>query len=1218
MTQQMKKTDKLIILSGCDGVGKTSLVQFMNKNTEYNVIERSNAIIDDVDYSKLLQVNFLDQQTLKYTFEERDNLQEKLSLNHNIDIYWIVLYADHKVLLDRISKRDSSDLWETPKALFYYNQRYRELSSFYGLPLIDTSNKKIEEISDYIKELIGIYPYIRKTSLQNIDKNLSKYDIENKIELKDIPKIEYDLFDPRFDTDIEKNYYIKHKLAVRHLVNNTQITYSFDNIAFNKVNVQTDYQELLLLLVKEGESKRVYRVLYPHKYFDNMYLIQLKSTIYSHSKQSTGYIEDLAKIRAEGTQLMLEMMWRNTLNHSYRSINNNGIIISDKVEITPLEIIIKKYCEGTDKHSYYVIKNNEKIVLETGEYAIGPYVRFDWRNPNHTELKSGRSISENCHYYILEEFYGKETFYNSFIRDNKLIKPFGDKVISPEILENLVNKEETIKSTLKVYACLQNYLNKINLEIYDGCFMIDSAGKVFWSEINQDCFRFKSISNNQDSYDKDLWRSGGASVNSKEEIKKKWGVFNNILKDYFNKNKFHNNLDKFTEYEYKTEIKKILSDQRLKITDHYKQIYRELLNNKSTRRVMVTMDLYNNQPFLVQKGVLHENHSHGLIMEAFNKISIFPDILVVDLNGAFGEKLNNREIIKKLAHEYYIHTGGGIRDINTVQELLKSSVRRIVISSNTSSEFIKQIPKDRLIIELSVDQKNNILIKGRTENTQVNIIDKIKELVELGVNAISITFHHTEGLLNGLPRSQISDLIPFIPKSIKKIFIAGGVSSIDDMEFLWNFDRVIPQLGSAIWKNKISIGDIYSAITNYAVTPAIIQDIHGVNKGLIYMNPESLKKTCDTRKLYRYSRQYGRVMLKGESSGDVQKVIKISQDCDSDSLLIIVDANNKFCHNGNYSCFSNQTVIKANMNTLSEYIKENKNKQTYSGKMQTNPDLALAKLMEEFWEIVCASSKTMQVHECADFLVHFIMYINGKNINVEDVLNELNARRWDPKLSVNKDQKENKTNKIIIAVTPDKYSNKTDGFLLEKLGVEIVRPKGRDLKVNYNITDHEKYDKVFKDKELVLVGTRPKDIPWLISFGTIDGAVTYNTVMDNHPKVCNLIIDMPDNTLSLALIKRKGDVIDQTKWTEKKVSIACEHVKTVYEYFMKNNIPEDCFTLDRIVGSSESYMVNNTKANYLLCDAVVETGKTLDENNLEVWKTVLNKGDVKIGLYMKI
>ena len=68
--------------------------------------------------------------------------------------------------------------------------------------------------------------------------------------------------------------------------------------------------------------------------------------------------------------------------------------------------------------------------------------------------------------------------------------------------------------------------------------MFDREGSVVWSEINPDCMRVKKIENNHErlDYDKDIWRIGGSS--SKEKIKEKWTLFNKLLIDYFEKNRF--------------------------------------------------------------------------------------------------------------------------------------------------------------------------------------------------------------------------------------------------------------------------------------------------------------------------------------------------------------------------------------------------------------------------------------------------------------------------------------------------------------------------------------------------------------------------------------------------------------------------------------------------------------------------------------------------------
>jgi phosphoribosylformimino-5-aminoimidazole carboxamide ribonucleotide (ProFAR) isomerase len=76
------------------------------------------------------------------------------------------------------------------------------------------------------------------------------------------------------------------------------------------------------------------------------------------------------------------------------------------------------------------------------------------------------------------------------------------------------------------------------------------------------------------------------------------------------------------------------------------------------------------------------------------------------------------------------------------------------------------------------------------------------------VKVVSLTFNHKEGHLSGIPRTQFRDIMFQIPGPIDKVIIAGGISSLDDLQYIWGFPKAIPQLGSAIWKHKISIADL--------------------------------------------------------------------------------------------------------------------------------------------------------------------------------------------------------------------------------------------------------------------------------------------------------------------------------------------------------------------------------------------------------------------------
>jgi phosphoribosyl-AMP cyclohydrolase len=74
---------------------------------------------------------------------------------------------------------------------------------------------------------------------------------------------------------------------------------------------------------------------------------------------------------------------------------------------------------------------------------------------------------------------------------------------------------------------------------------------------------------------------------------------------------------------------------------------------------------------------------------------------------------------------------------------------------------------------------------------------------------------------------------------------------------------------------------------------------------LAYMNEEALEKTIETKYATYWSRSRKQLWKKGETSGNLQKVLSISYDCDADSILLKVDQSGPACHTGETSCFHN-------------------------------------------------------------------------------------------------------------------------------------------------------------------------------------------------------------------------------------------------------------------------------------------------------------------------
>ena len=74
---------------------------------------------------------------------------------------------------------------------------------------------------------------------------------------------------------------------------------------------------------------------------------------------------------------------------------------------------------------------------------------------------------------------------------------------------------------------------------------------------------------------------------------------------------------------------------------------------------------------------------------------------------------------------------------------------------------------------------------------------------------------------------------------------------------------------------------------------------------LAHMNAEALQRTLATGEAHYYSRSRKKIWKKGETSGEVQKVVQVRVDCDQDAILLVVEQTGRgaACHTGRKSCF---------------------------------------------------------------------------------------------------------------------------------------------------------------------------------------------------------------------------------------------------------------------------------------------------------------------------
>jgi len=89
--------------------------------------------------------------------------------------------------------------------------------------------------------------------------------------------------------------------------------------------------------------------------------------------------------------------------------------------------------------------------------------------------------------------------------------------------------------------------------------------------------------------------------------------------------------------------------------------------------------------------------------------------------------------------------------------------------------------------------------------------------------------------------------------------------------------------------------------------PVVVQDAGSKEVLMLaYANKEALRKTLSTGYAHYWSRSRQRLWMKGETSGNTQKIKKVITDCDYDTLLYLVEQKGPACHTREYTCFHHE------------------------------------------------------------------------------------------------------------------------------------------------------------------------------------------------------------------------------------------------------------------------------------------------------------------------
>lgn len=190
---------------------------------------------------------------------------------------------------------------------------------------------------------------------------------------------------------------------------------------------------------------------------------------------------------------------------------------------------------------------------------------------------------------------------------------------------------------------------------------------------------------------------------------------------------------------------------------------------------------------------------------------------------------------------------------------------------------------------------------------------------------------------------------------------------------------------------------------SHGLIPAIIQDSETKNVLMLgYMNEESLQKTIETQKVTFFSRSKQRLWTKGEESGNFLELVNIKNDCDGDTLLIQAKPVGPTCHTGADTCWQeenkeNYGFISSLEKTIATRRENADSEKSYVASLfEKGINKIAQKVGEEAVEVVIEAkddNDDLFLSESADLLFHYLILLQAKGFQLNDVVNVLKKRQ---------------------------------------------------------------------------------------------------------------------------------------------------------------------------------------------------------------------------------
>jgi phosphoribosyl-ATP pyrophosphohydrolase/phosphoribosyl-AMP cyclohydrolase len=185
-----------------------------------------------------------------------------------------------------------------------------------------------------------------------------------------------------------------------------------------------------------------------------------------------------------------------------------------------------------------------------------------------------------------------------------------------------------------------------------------------------------------------------------------------------------------------------------------------------------------------------------------------------------------------------------------------------------------------------------------------------------------------------------------------------------------------------------------------ALLPCIVQDASsGRVLMLAYVDAEAMQATTRTGEAHFHSRSRDRLWRKGETSGNVLRVVDIRADCDGDAILILAHPAGPTCHTGAVSCFGDAAPVLPELaDVFGERARSGPDESYVTGLLTGAREGVQRKVGEEAVEVLLAEPASEHlVAEVADLWFHSMLLLARDGLDPLAPLRELRRRRNAPR-----------------------------------------------------------------------------------------------------------------------------------------------------------------------------------------------------------------------------